>query len=408
VALKISDRARAIPASPIRKLVPFAERAKKAGRRVIHLNIGQPDVPTPPEMIRAYQAYDDKVLAYGHSAGLEEYRRALVRYYARVGITVSYDQILVTTGGSEAILFALFAVAEAGDEILVPEPYYANYNGFADMAGVRVVPITTRAEDGFHLPPRAEIEAVITPRTRAILFSNPGNPTGVIFTKKELDLLSDLALRHDLFLLADEVYREFAYDGEKPVSVLTLEGLDDRAVMLDSVSKRYSACGARVGCLVTRNREVVEVVLKYAQARLCPATVDQLAAMAAVDVPDRYLQEVQAEYQKRRDICHEGVMAIPGAVCRKPSGAFYLVAKLPIDDGESFARWMLEHFQLDGDTVMVAPADGFYGTPGKGKDEVRLAYVLEQDVLRRAMEVLKAGVAAYRAALASGTGRAAG
>ncbi len=392
---QVSGRARNVQASPIRKLVPFAEKARKAGRRVIHLNIGQPDIRTPGKMLEAYRNYDESVLAYGHSAGLEEYRRALVRYYERCGIEVRIEDILVTVGGSEAILLALLAVAEHGDEVIIPEPYYTNYNAFASMAGVRVTPLPTRVEDGFHLPARFEIESRITDRTRAILYCNPGNPTGVIYTPDEMETLRSVSLEHDLFLLGDEAYREFAYDGEKPISVLQLVGMEGHAVMLDSVSKRYSACGARVGALVTRNREMVENVLKYGQARLCPATVDQRAAMAAIDVPAGYLRDVISEYQHRRDVCHRGVTQIPGAVCLKPKGAFYLVARLPIDDGDSFARWMLEHFHVDNETVMVAPAAGFYGTPGKGLDEIRIAYVLEEKTLKRAMEILRAGVEAY-------------
>jgi aspartate aminotransferase len=385
-----------VQASPIRKLVPFADAAKAKGRRVIHLNIGQPDIPTPKEMLDAICQFDDKVLAYGHSAGLAEYRDALVQYYSRHGIRVDREQVLVTVGGSEAILFALLGTGSVGDEVIVPEPYYTNYNGFASMAGVRVVPLTTRAEDGFHLPPRKEIEAKITDRTAAILYSSPGNPTGVVYTRDEMEMLKGIALDHDLFLLADEVYREFAYDGEKPTSIFHLEGVDSLGVMLDSVSKRYSACGARVGCLVSRNRELVDNLLKYAQARLCPATVDQRAAMATIDTPQSYIDGVIREYQERRDICHEGVMQIPGAVCLKPKGAFYLVAKLPIDDGDAFAQWMLEEFHVDNETVMVAPAAGFYGTPGMGRDEVRLAYVLDKESLARAMRILRAGVEAYR------------
>jgi len=402
VAPQISHRARTCQASPIRKLVPFAEAAKRRGRKVIHLNIGQPDIQTPDEMRRAIQGFDQEVLAYGHSAGLEEYRRALVRYYARHRIDVGYENILVTSGGSEAILMALTVIGSPGDEVLLPEPYYTNYNGFASMASLGVVPVTTRAEDGFHLPPRAEIESKITDRTVGILFSNPGNPTGVIYTREELETLKSLALEHDLFLLADEVYREFAYDGETPTSILHLEGIDDHAIMLDSVSKRYSACGARIGCLVTRNREVLDSVLKFAQARLCPPTVEQVAAMAAIDVPDAYLADVHAEYQHRRDICHRGVLEIDGALCRKPTGAFYLVAKLPIDDAEAFAQWLLEHFHVDNETVMVSPAPGFYGTPGMGRDEVRLAYVLEEKVLERGLRILKAGVEAYNAGRKTG------
>ncbi|MCK4545903.1 MAG: pyridoxal phosphate-dependent aminotransferase [Candidatus Eisenbacteria sp.] len=395
MAPEISERAQKVQASPIRKLVPIAEAAREKGRKVIHLNIGQPDIPTPDRMLDAIRRFDEKVLAYGHSAGLAEYRRALVRYYARHGIDVDSENILVTIGGSEAILFAFLATGSVGDEVIVPEPYYTNYDGFASMAGIRIVPLTTRAEDGFHLPAMEQIESRITDRTVGILFSNPGNPTGVIYTREEMEMLKSIALQRDLFLMSDEVYREFAYDGDTPTSVLHLDGIEPHAIMLDSVSKRYSACGARVGCLVSRNQSLIASLMKYAQARLCPATVEQTAAAAAIDTPDSYIDGVIAEYQRRRDICHEGVMEIPGAVCLKPKGAFYLVAKLPIDDGDEFARWMLESFHVDNETVMVAPAAGFYGTPGMGRDEVRLAYVLEEKTLRRAMRILRKGVEVY-------------
>jgi aspartate aminotransferase len=392
----LSRRAIETPASPIRRLVPYADRAKARGIKVYHLNIGQPDIETPAEMMDAYRNVDIKVLSYGPSQGLKEYIDALVPYYSRVGIDVRAQDILVTTGGSEAIMFALDTVADAGDEVIVPEPFYTNYSGFASTASVKLVPVTCLAETGFALPPRAEFERAITSRTRAIIYSNPGNPTGAVFTRPELEMLADLCLEHGLYLIGDEAYREFIYDDDtEHTSVLNLAGIEDRAILVDSVSKRYSACGARIGCVISRNTELMAAVLKFGQARLCPPTVDQLAAMAAVKVPDSYFAEVRREYQSRRDLVCDAIAKIPGAVCRKPGGAFYVVPKLPIRDGEEFAIFMLEEFQLDNETVMVAPAEGFYGTPGMGKDEVRIAYVLNCDDLARAMKILAAGVEAY-------------
>ena len=392
----LSRRAIETPASPIRRLVPYADRAKARGIKVYHLNIGQPDIETPAEMMDAYRNIDIKVLSYGPSQGLKEYIDALVPYYGRVGIDVRAQDILVTTGGSEAIMFALDTVADAGDEIIVPEPFYTNYAGFASTASVKLVPVTCLAETGFALPPKAEFERAITSRTRAIMYSNPGNPTGAVFTRPELEMLADLCVEHGLYLIGDEAYREFIYDDDtEHTSVLNLAGIEDRAILVDSVSKRYSACGARIGCVISRNAELMAAVLKFGQARLCPPTVDQLAALAAVKVPDSYFAEVRREYQSRRDLVCDAIAKIPGAVCRKPGGAFYVMPKLPIRDGEEFAIFMLEEFQLDNETVMVAPAEGFYGTPGMGKDEVRIAYVLNCDDLARAMKILAAGVEAY-------------
>jgi aspartate aminotransferase len=392
----LSRRAIETPASPIRRLVPYADRAKARGIKVYHLNIGQPDIETPAEMMDAYRNVDIKVLSYGPSQGLKEYIDALVPYYSRVGIDVRAQDILVTTGGSEAIMFALDTVADAGDEVIVPEPFYTNYAGFASTASVKLVPVTCLAETGFALPPKAEFERVITSRTRAIIYSNPGNPTGAVFTRPELEMLADLCVERGLYLIGDEAYREFIYDDDtEHTSVLNLAGIEDRAILVDSVSKRYSACGARIGCVISRNAELMAAVLKFGQARLCPPTVDQLAAMAAVKVPDSYFAEVRREYQSRRDLVCDAIAKIPGAVCRKPGGAFYVVPKLPVRDGEEFAIFMLEEFQLDNETVMVAPAEGFYGTPGMGKDEVRIAYVLNCDDLARAMKILTAGVEAY-------------
>ena len=392
----LSRRAIETPASPIRRLVPYADRAKARGIKVYHLNIGQPDIETPAEMMDAYRNVDIKVLSYGPSQGLKEYIDALVPYYSRVGIDVRAQDILVTTGGSEAIMFALDTVADAGDEVIVPEPFYTNYAGFASTASVKLVPVTCLAETGFALPPKAEFERVITSKTRAIIYSNPGNPTGAVFTRPELEMLADLCVERGLYLIGDEAYREFIYDDDtEHTSVLNLAGIEDRAILVDSVSKRYSACGARIGCVISRNAELMAAVLKFGQARLCPPTVDQLAAMAAVKVPDSYFAEVRREYQSRRDLVCDAIAKIPGAICRKPGGAFYVVPKLPIRDGEEFAIFMLEEFQLDNETVMVAPAEGFYGTPGMGKDEVRIAYVLNCDDLARAMKILAAGVEAY-------------
>jgi aspartate aminotransferase len=385
-----------MPASPIRRLVPLADRAKARGIKVYHLNIGQPDIETPVEMMSGYHNVNIKVLSYGPSQGLKEYITALVEYYRRVGIKLDPAEVCITTGGSEAIAFALDAVADAGDEVIVPEPFYTNYAGFAGTACVKLAPVTCRAETGFALPPKAEFERAITRRTRAIIYSNPGNPTGAVYTRQELEMLKDLCLERGLYLIGDEAYREFIYDDDtEHVSVMNLPGIEDRAILVDSVSKRYSACGARVGCVASRNKEFMAAILKFGQARLCPPTVDQLAAMAAVSVPDSYFKEVRREYQCRRDVVCDAIAKIPGALCVKPRGAFYVVAKLPINDGESFATFMLDKFQLDGETVMVAPADGFYATPGKGKDEVRIAYVLNCLDLDRAMKILAAGVEAY-------------
>lgn len=395
--LNISGRGRLMPASPIRKLVPLADAARARGVRVYHLNIGQPDVETPETMLAAYRDLDLKVLGYGPSGGLYSYVEALVRYYASVGIGLTKQDILVTTGGSEAVLFAYQALTDPGDEVIIPEPFYTNYAGLAVMCGIKVVPVTARVEDNFALPPKPEFEKLITPRTRAIVFSNPGNPTGAVYTAEELATLRELALEHDLFLVADEVYREFIYDpGCEHHSVLNLAGLDDRAVMVDSVSKRYSACGARVGCVVTRNRELGAAFLRLGQSRLCPPTVDQLAAQAAVDTPADYFRAVRDEYRARRDLLCRELCSIEQVFCLTPKGAFYTIARLPVDDAEEFARFLLEEFSYEGETVMVAPAAGFYATPGAGRNEVRIAYVLNTTDLARAMVVLRHGLAAYR------------
>jgi len=392
----LSRRGAAMPPSPIRKLVPYAEEAKRQGKRVYHVNIGQPDIESPREFLSVFTDHDLKVLPYGHSAGLWEYRDQLVRYYARHDVELTSDEIVVTTGGSEAILFALLAVADPGDEVVIPEPFYTNYLGFAMEAGVHVVPVTCSIEDGFALPPTEEIAAKITPRTRAVMICSPNNPTGYVYTAEELLALRDLARKHDLFLLSDEVYREFTFDGTAAKSVLTLDGIADRAIMLDSISKRYSACGARLGCVVTKNREILDACLRMGQARLCPPTMEQLAAAKAVDTDPDYLRRVHAEYRDRRDVVAEELSRIEGVTSPLPRGAFYAMARLPIDDTDHFCRWLLEEYDDDGETVMLAPAAGFYATPGLGKDEVRIAFVLNVESMRRAMQILKSGLDAYR------------
>jgi len=394
--MQLSQRARLMPASPIRRLVPYAEKAKARGIKVYHLNIGQPDIETPAEIMNGYREVDIKVLGYGHSAGLQTYIDTLVSYYHSVGIEITGDDILVTTGGSEAILFAIKAVTDPGDEVIVPEPFYTNYFGFAIMAGVKLVPITTSADNGFALPRKEQFVRLITPRTKAILFSNPGNPTGVVYSEMEMELLRQLALEYNLFLIGDEVYREFVYDENvRALSVLNLNGVEDRAVMVDSISKRYSACGARIGCVASRNRDFMAAMLRFGQARLCPPTVDQLAAQRAKDIPPSYFDEVRHEYRRRRDVLCEELSKIPGVKFLRPRGAFYLIARLPVPDAEEFAIFLLNDFHLAGATVMLAPAQGFYATPGLGKDEVRIAYVLKCEDLVRAVQVLKAGLAAF-------------
>jgi len=391
----LSNRAKIMPSSPIRKLVPFADRAKAAGRHVYHLNIGQPDIYTPETYWNAIEHHGRKVLEYGPSAGLTSYRKKLVEYYRRFGIDVNHEEIMVTTGGSEAIIFTLMAIADPGDEIIVPEPFYTNYNGFAVEAAAKIVTITSRIEDDFQLPPIETIREKITNRTRAIIICNPNNPTGYVYSKQEMQSLKEIVLKHNLFLLADEVYREFCYDGLQHTSIMHLNGLEDRAVLLDSVSKRYSACGARIGCIVTKNKEILDTTLKFGMARLCPPTLGQLGAEAGIDTPESYFNEVLQEYTERRNVMVDALRAIPGVVAPKPKGAFYLVAKLPVDDAEAFAKWLLTDFQVDNETVMVAPANGFYSTPGSGKNEVRIAYVLNVNDIRKAMHILAEGLKIY-------------
>ncbi|MDH7515313.1 MAG: pyridoxal phosphate-dependent aminotransferase [Bacteroidota bacterium] len=392
--LPLSQRARLMPASPIRKLVPLGDAAKRRGIHVYHLNIGQPDIETPPEFMDAVRAYREKVIAYGHSQGLSVFIESLVRYYGGLGIPLAPKNVFVTTGGSEAITFAMMAVCEPGEEIIVFEPFYTNYNGFAIMGGIRLVPLETRAEDGYHLPSEETIEAAVTPRTRAILICNPNNPTGTVLRPDELAVIRRIALRHGLYVLSDEVYREFVYEGETR-SVLSLEGLEQQAVVLDSLSKRYSLCGSRMGCIVSRNEELMGAFLRFGQARLCTATLEQIGSAALVDAGSKYFAPMIDEYRRRRDATYEELMKIPGVVCRKPSGAFYIMARLPVDDADAFAAWMLSDFHDGNETTMIAPGSGFYATPGRGKDEARLAYVLAAEECRRAIEILGRGIEAY-------------
>ncbi len=391
----LSQRGLNMPSSPIRKLVPFADQAKAEGKHVYHLNIGQPDIKTPDSFMNPIKNLDMPVLAYGPSAGLTSLRKKLVEYYARFDINVSHEHILITTGGSEAIIFTLMAICDPGDEVIIPEPFYTNYNGFALEAGVHIVPITSKVEDNFQLPPIASLEEKITDRTRAIMICNPNNPTGYVYSKDEMEALRRLAIQHDLFLLSDEVYREFLYDGETHTSVLHLEGIDDRTIMLDSVSKRYSACGARIGMIVTKNQSVIDAALKFGMARLCPPTIEQIGTEAGIDTPQSYFDEVIAEYVERRNVMVEALKQMPGVTVPMPKGAFYLVVKLPVDDADAFAQWLLTDFHVDNETVMVAPANGFYSTPGLGKDEIRIAYVLNVNDIRKAMLILAEGLKAY-------------
>jgi aspartate aminotransferase len=392
--LQISNRGQQMPPSPIRKLVPYAEAAKRNGVHVFHLNIGQPDVETPPAILDAVRNADIKVLEYSHSAGNESYRRKLVEYYKSVGIHVSHDEIIITTGGSEAIQFGFFTCLNPGDEVIIPEPYYANYNGFAVAAGVNVVPITSRIETGFALPPIADFEKVITERTKAIVVCNPNNPTGYLYSREEMEALKTICLKHNLYLFSDEAYREFCYDGEY-ISALHLEGMEQHAILMDTVSKRYSACGARIGAFVTKNKDVYNAAMKFAQARLSPPGLAQIMGEAAVDLPAAYFDEPKAEYMARRDLLVSRLNAMPGVFCPNPGGAFYAIARLPIDDADVFCQWLLESFSHNGKTVMLAPATGFYGTPGLGKNEVRLAYVLNKQDINEAMDCLQAALESY-------------
>ncbi len=392
---KISDKGRMMPESPIRKLVPYAEKAKKAGRKVYHLNIGQPDIPTPQSMIDAMHNLDVKVIEYSHSAGIMSYREKMCSYYAKHNIHITPDEIIVAAGASEAILFAVQTCLNPGDEIIIPEPFYANYNGFAISAGVKVKPIISSIESGFALPPIAEFEKAIGPNTRAIMVCNPNNPTGYLYSQEELEILRQIVKKYDLFLFADEVYREFCYDGTVHHSVLNLKGIEGNVVLFDSVSKRYSACGVRIGAMISRNKEVMATALKFAQARLSPPSLGQIASEAAMETPNSYFTEVIEEYRKRRDIVVEMLNKMDGVVCPNPKGAFYVTTKLPIDDADKFCQWLLEDFHFENQTIMFAPATGFYSTPGAGKNEVRISYVLNVDDLRNAMICLEEALKVY-------------
>jgi aspartate aminotransferase len=392
--LAISNRGKEMPASPIRKLVPFAEAAKQRGTKVYHLNIGQPDIETPKMVLDAVRHSDFKVLEYSHSAGNESYRKKLVGYYESVGINVNHQQIIITTGGSEAILFGFMACLDAGDEVIIPEPFYANYNGFAVEAGVKVVPITSYIENGFALPPIEAFEAKITAKTKAIVICNPNNPTGYLYSAHEMEQLKAIILKHNLYLFSDEAYREFCYEGVN-TSAMHLQGVDDNVIIMDTISKRYSACGGRIGALVTKNQAVLDAVMKFAQARLSPPSFAQIAGEAAIDLPANYFDTTKAEYKSRRDLIVQRLNAMDGVFCPNPGGAFYAIAKLPIDDADVFCQWLLEDFSHNQATIMLAPATGFYSTPGLGKQEVRLAYVLNTTDIAAAMDCLEKALKAY-------------
>jgi len=395
IMLNISKKGKAMPESPIRKLVPFAEAARKRGVKIYPLNIGQPDIETPEIALNAVRNFEPNVVEYSHSAGMPSLRKKLVDYYKTVDIDVEADEIIVGAGASEALLFAFQTIMDAGDEVIIPEPFYANYNGFATNAGISVKPIFSSIDTGFALPPIEEFEKNITFKTKAILVCNPNNPTGYLYSKEELETLRDIVKKHNLFLISDEVYREFTYDGKKHYSAMHLDGIDKNVILIDSVSKRYSACGVRIGWMISKNKDVISTAMKFAQARLSPPTFGQVAAEAAVDTPDSYFEKVTKEYLARRDAVVEGINNIKDAFCPNPSGAFYVVAKLPIDDSDKFCQWLLEDFAYENQTVMLAPASGFYSTPGKGKDEVRISYVLKVEDLKASIKVLDEALKVY-------------
>jgi len=384
-----------MPASPIRKLVPYSEEAKRKGIKVLHLNIGQPDIPTPEVALNALRNINLKVIEYSHSAGNESYRRKLATYYQKIGINIDCSEILITTGGSEAILFALMSCVNPGEEVITPEPFYANYNGFATTAGIKIIPVTSYIKEDFALPPIKDIEKKITSKTKGIIVCNPNNPTGYLYSKEELNHLKEIVKKHDLFLFSDEAYRDFCYDGAEHFSAMNLEGIENNVIMLDSVSKRYSECGVRIGALITKNKEVISTALKFAQARLSPPGLGQIAGEASIDTPDDYFKEVNREYTARRNYMVEALNKIPGVYCPKPKGAFYTVVKLPVDDADKFAQWLLEKFEYNNQTAMVAPASGFYSTPGSGKNEVRIAYVLKIEDLKNAVMILTEALKIY-------------
>jgi len=392
---KLSQKGANMPASPIRKLVPFADEARKRGVKVYHLNIGQPDIKTPDVVLHKLKHLDIDVLEYSNSEGIASYRNGLKEYYKNSGISIDVSDILVTTGGSEALLFTFQTCFNPGDELIIPEPFYANYNGFATATGIKIQPVISKIKDGFALPPISEFEKLINEKTKGILICNPGNPTGYLYSKEDLNQLRDLVKKYDLYLFADEVYREFCYDGATPHSVMNLEGIDNNVVLIDSVSKRYSMCGARIGALISRNKKLIKTALKFAQARLSPPTLAQIAAEAALDTPASYFTEVIDEYLERRNILVDGLNKIPGVFCPKPKGAFYCMVELPIDNSDKFCQWMLSDFNYNGETVMMAPATGFYATPGLGTKEVRMAYVLNKESLRKSVEILEEALKVY-------------
>ncbi len=392
--LNISQRGQVMPASPIRKLVPYAEAAKQKGIHVYHLNIGQPDIETPKLMLDAVRNTEFKILEYSHSAGNESYRRKLVHYYNKAGIDINYNEIIITAGGSEAILFGFMACLDPGDEVIIPEPFYANYNGFAVEAGVKVKPIASYIENGFALPPMEEFEKAITEKTRAIIICNPNNPTGYLYSREEMEILKSIVSRHNLYLFSDEAYREFCYEGDH-FSAMNLRGIEDNVVLMDTISKRYSACGARIGAFITRNKDLLDAAMKFAQARLSPPGLAQIAGEAAVDLPDDYFDRTKAEYKSRRDLIVQRLNNIPGVFCPNPGGAFYAMAKLPIDNADTFCQWLLESFSHNNQTVMLAPATGFYETAGAGIQEVRLAYVLNREEIAKAIDCLEVALSEY-------------
>lgn len=393
--MKLSNRVQAMQESPVRKLVPIATKVKKTGKKVYHLNIGQPDIETPSVFMEAIKNYDSRVIKYSFSQGEPVLINAIRDYFKRDGVDFDQEDILITNGGSEAITFAAIAICDPGDEILVPEPFYTNYNGFTGEINVGIKPITTLAENGFHLPPKEDIVKLITPKTKAILFSNPGNPTGVILSKEEMEMIAEIAIEHNIFIISDEVYRSMAFDGLEGLTMGSIKGIEEHLMIVESVSKRYSACGARIGAICSKNKSLMKNITKLCQARLCVATLEQIGAAALYSLPSSYADSIRDEYEKRRDIVFETLEKIPGVVCSKPTGAFYVVAKLPVKNAEEFIIWMLEEFEYHGETIMLAPAEGFYASKGLGVDEARIAYVLEANEMKKAMTILEKGLAAY-------------